>query len=102
MEPLRWTRPDFIAHGMAHLAVREMQASDLEKIAANPRDIERAFGSLEKFIAKVSSRPTRALTLTDNGAPVACGGVTDSDTFTFAWLVACKELKPYRRVVLRE
>jgi hypothetical protein len=87
--------------------IRSVAISDVRKILAQPRDIERgAFefyppDMLEKLLI---GRKSRASTVLEDGQPIAAGGVTltDDPRVCAAWFIARKDPRPYARAVWRE
>lgn len=83
---------------------RTVTVDDVREILKRPRDIELAASDRERFPEEIEKRGIiRGGALYENGAPIVAGGLTPfRGDYVVAWLVACRPLKPYIKLVLPE
>ena len=81
-----------------------VHAEDLRTILANPRDIELAAKyPLERFLSFVTGRPSSGGTVFEDGVPIIAGGLTRLEgNRALVWLIASKDLRPYKDLVVPE
>ena len=87
------------------IEIREtIHAEDLRRILANPREIELAAPfPREAFVKDVSARPSSGATVFEDGVPIVAGGLTRlAPPCAYVWLIASKDLRPYKDLVVPE